>query len=245
VSTDRLWQFRRSPYNEKARWALDRAGAPYHRRTVVPGPHALALLWTFQTKTPVLERESGRIVGSSAVVRAVAPDLVPADPAAEREATRVERVFDADLTPRMRRAVLGALLSDPEAFVETFAGDEDAAGQARYRRAMGVVAKIVRLANGISVASVEDGMRAIEEALALVARASAESGYLVGSSFTIADLTAAASLGAVLEPAHADASYGPRGRAAMAALRSRFEPHDGSRWVHRVYREHRPPPCAL
>jgi glutathione S-transferase len=247
VAAIQLWQFRRSPYNEKARWALDLAGAPYRRRTLLPGPHPLGLLWTLQMQTPVLERDDGGpLVGSGAIVRATAPALVPGDPALEREASRVEQRFDDELTPRMRRAVLAALLADRDAWVETFAGDESAATQARYRGSLGMIGRAVRWANGIrDDASIEDGARAIEEALELVARGAERTGHLVGDALTLADVAAASSLGSVLDPDHPDTRYGPRGRAAIDALRAKWERHEGTAWVHAIYAAHRAPPRAI
>ncbi len=242
----RLHQFRRSPYNEKARFALALAGIAHERITLLPGPHVAALLFRARTtKTPALELESGAfVVGSGAIARGVdagAPrSLFPPDPALRRDAERLERRFDDDLTPRIRRVVLDALLASPDAWIETFAGDEDDAGQTRYRRRLPFVAPAVRLVNGIRGSFAADGARAGDDARALIEERAARTGHLVGDSLTIADVTAAATLTMLLSIDHPDTAYSPAAERALAPIAARAQRHPAAAWARDTYARHRP-----
>ncbi len=62
-----LLQFRHSPYNEKARWALDFKQLPHRRRSLLPGPHmGVVKRLTGRTETPVLRarRRCARRLGA-------------------------------------------------------------------------------------------------------------------------------------------------------------------------------------
>ena len=77
-----LLQFPHSHYNEKVRWTLAYKGLPYHRRDLLPGPHAPTILWlTRQTQTPVM-RFDGEVVAGSARIGPFTPRIVSVLPAA-------------------------------------------------------------------------------------------------------------------------------------------------------------------
>ena len=122
-----LLQFRHSPYNEKARWALDFKQLPHRRRSLLPGPHVgVVKRLTGRTETPVLVHDGGALDGSARILEWLeakypTPALLPADAAQRSEALRIQRWFDDDLTPRMRRTVLDALLQQPAMFARVFA----------------------------------------------------------------------------------------------------------------------------
>ena len=90
-----LLQFRHSPYNEKARWALDLKHVPHVRRSLLPGPHmGVVKPLTGRTGTPVVRHDGGVIDGSARIIewldeRFPQPRLVPDDAAAR---LRVDRV---------------------------------------------------------------------------------------------------------------------------------------------------------
>lgn len=239
----RLWQFRRSPYNEKARWALDLSGVAYERHTVVPGPHAFTLLVrTGNTLTPALERSGRVVVGSHAIVEALATEgestLLPSG---DRERIgELERTLDERFIPRMRRAVLSALLASPEAWHETFAADLEPGPAGRYRTMLGLFEPVIRWKNGMSAAGVADGRRSVREALDLVGGWLGSRRFLAGSALTLADVTAAASVAMVVPIDHPEVSYGPLARAALAPLADSIGGHEVVAWARELYRNERP-----
>ncbi len=241
-----LVQFRHSPYNEKVRWALDLKRVPHRRRSVLPGPHLPAVRrLTGRTTTPVLLHDGEPIDGSARIVewldtRYPSPPLLPADASLRDEALRIERWFDDDITPRLRRAVLDALLQQPSFFARVFAEGAPRWKQRAYAIAVPLAAPVVRKGNGITgAASVDDGLRAADEALDFVAERSRATGYLAGPAFSVADLTAASTLATVVRPAASPMSCPQPVSSAFRVLMDRFAGHAGARWVHAMYAQHR------
>lgn len=240
-----LLQFLRSPYNEKARWALSHHGIVHRRRTLLPGPHVLSLWGTGGTQTPVLLRGERTIAGSAAIVRALdegaARPLVPRDPGLASEASALEARFDDALSPRMRALVLHSLLETPSSWVATFAEEESAASQAIYRLVLTVAGAAIRRKYELSEARAQDGARALREALDLVAERTSATGHLVGASFTVADLTAASSLAMVLGAPHPDMTMPEPRPPRLAALVAEHASHPARAWLDGTYRKHRSP----
>jgi glutathione S-transferase len=242
-----LLQFRHSPYNEKVRWALDFKRVPHRRRSLLPGPHvAIVRRLTGRTTTPVLRRDDGPPLDGSARIlewleqRWPQPPLLPAGAAERAEALRIQQWFDEELTPRIRRAVLDALLRQPRGFAAVFADGRPAVQQLAYAVAVPLAAPLVRKGNGIDgSAAVSDGLRAADEALDFVAQRAAPDGHLVGGRFGLADLVAASTLAVLAQPP-ASPMAGPRPcGAAFATLLQRFEAHPGIAWTRRLYVRHR------
>jgi len=241
-----LLQFRFSPYNEKVRWALDAKRVPHLRRSLLPGPHMAAVRGhTGRTTTPVLLADGVALDGSARIVQWLdthhpEPRLIPADAAEREQALRIERWFDEDLTPRGRRAVLAALLRTPAYFARVFGDGRGALARAGYALAVPLAAPLIRKGNGIAGRqSIDDGLRAFDEGLDFVAQACADTGYLVGGRFTIADLTAAAVLAVVVDPPDSPMTRPQPMAGPMRGLVQRYAGHPGAAWVRSIYALHR------
>jgi glutathione S-transferase len=241
-----LLQFRHSPYNEKVRWALDLKRVPHRRRSLLPGPHlGVVKRLTGRTGTPVLVHDGGAIDGSARIlewldVHAGGPALLPANEALREEALQIQRRFDDDLTPRIRRTVLDALLHHPQYFARVFADGAPRLKQLMYGCIVPLAAPLVRKGNGISgAAAIADGHAAAAEALDLVVARGAATGYLAGESFSIADLTAASTLAVLVRPADSPMSCPQPVAATYQALIERYASHPGAAWVRRIYAQHR------
>ena len=241
-----LLQFRHSPYNEKVRWALDIKHVVHRRRSLLPGPHlAVVRKLTGRTSTPVLLHDGVALDGSARIIdwldaHGGAPALVPADLAQRDEALRIQRRFDEDLTPRIRRIVLDALLQQPGYFARIFADGAPTLKRRAYACIVPLAAPLVRKGNGITGAdAIADGHRAAEEALDFVAMRSTATGYLCGSSFSVADLTAASTLAVLIRPADSPMSCPVPVSRAFGELMQRYARHPGAAWVRRMYALHR------
>ena len=133
-----LWQFRASPYNEKVRWALDLKRVTHRRRSFLPGLHVGAIKSrTGQTATPILQLNGKWLSGSAAIVAALEerfpnPPLFPKDAAMRAAVLEIEKRFDDDFGPRMRRATFGQLLQAPSYLARVFAAGRSALVQAAY-----------------------------------------------------------------------------------------------------------------
>ncbi len=240
-----LLQFRHSPYNEKVRWALDLKRLPHRRRSLLPGPHmGVVKKLTGRTQTPVLRLDDGSvIVGSSLILdwlerQHPEPRLMPDDAAQREQVLALQRRFDEDITPRIRRAVLDALLRRPRYFAAVFGEAETPLKQRLYSLIVPLAAPLVRKGNGIScAAAIADGIAAGFEGLDLVA-ASAP-GYLVGERFGLADITAAATLATLVRPANSPMQSPQPVDDEFARLIAPFRDHPGAAWVRRIYADHR------
>lgn len=241
-----LLQFRHSPYNEKVRWALDLKGVPHRRRSLLPGPHLFTVRkLTGRTHTPLILAEGQAIDGSARILewleaRWPRPVLFPADASGRAEALRIQQWFDEDLTPRIRRAVLDALLRQPAAFAAVFGDGRPAWQRQAYAAAVPLAAALIRQGNGIrGTHSVADGLHAAEQALDFVAQRAGAEGHLVGGCFGLADLCAASTLAVLAQPADSPMAgplpHGPD----FAALLQRYEAHPAIAWTRRMYALHR------
>lgn len=241
-----LLQFRHSPYNEKARWALDLKHVPHLRRSLLPGPHmGVVKPLTGRTGTPVIRHDGGVIDGSARIIEWLdaqfpQPRLVPADDAARDEALRIQRWFDDDLTPRIRCTVLDTLLADPGYFSRVFCDGRSRAVQVGYAMIVPLAAPLVRKGNGITgAAAVEDGHAAARQALDFVAERSAATGYLVGGNLTVADLTAASTIAVLARPADSPMAAPQPVAPAFTALMARYATHPAVAWTLAIYARHR------
>jgi len=241
-----LLQFRHSPYNEKARWALDLKHVPHRRRSLLPEPHmATVRKLTGRTHTPVLLADGQALDGSADILqwletRWPQPALFPAGAADRAEALRIQQWFDDDLTPRIRRSVLDALLRQPTAFADVFGDGRPALQRLAYACAVPLAAPLIRKGNGIDgPARVADGHRAAEQALDFVAQRAGADGYLAGQAFSLADLTAGATLAVLAQPPDSPMAGPQPCGAAFAALLQRFAAHPAIAWTRQLYARHR------
>ncbi len=237
-----LFQFRHSPYNEKVRWALDLKRLEHRRIDLLPGPHmGRVRKLSGQTATPVLTIDGRAVAGSAAILRELdmlqpTPSLATADPAV----TAIVDRFDNDFGPRIRRKVLSLLLEDLGYFGRVFAEGQSLAQRTIYRLALPLAQGMVRKGNGITgPESIEDGERALQETLAFVVERSAATGYLVGSSFSAADLTAASILAMVVNPENSTMSKPMPAPPGYATWMSTTSAHPGAAWVRAMYARHR------
>ena len=242
-----LWHITISHYSEKARWALDYKSIPYRLRAPLPGAHIPVALWLTRGRhytLPVLDLGGERIGDSTAIIAALEerhaePPLYPRAPEQRRRALALEEWFDEQLGPYMRRFVFHELGRDPECFAEI--------GAKAAPRAFRLTGRF-----GAAYASVLTGLRygarnddaaktARAKIIAALDRLEAELGasdYLVGESFSVADLTAAALLYPLVRPPEADVTI-DRMPEPVERLRAQLRESRGYRWVEETFRRHR------
>jgi glutathione S-transferase len=248
-SSPTLWHISVSHYSEKVRWALDHKQVPHVRRAVsIPGLHipASMLLTRGASHTfPVLELE-GRTIGDSTEIIAALEEryperpLYPADPEQRRRALELEDFFDEELGPHIRLLAFHELGKDPERFEAVIA-----------RTTPGPVA---RLGSGaVTYARTYTGLRfgvRDEEAaeiargkiVAALDRLEAELGsaeYLVGDSFSVADLSAAALFFPLVLPDEGPVPTDEPPPAGIESFRAPLQERPGYRWIEETFRKHR------
>lgn len=241
-----LHHFRSSPYNEKIRWALDFKGLACARKAYLPGPHLAQIKkLSGQTATPVLEIDGEVFIGSANILRVLeerfpAPQLFPDDAAVAQDIDEVEKRFDDDFVPRVRRALLNELLKTPQYIARVFVGGERNFVRRCYGLVLPLVGSKIRSGNGIAgAASVEDGNVATQEAFDFIAGRVNAHGYLFTDQFSAGDLAVAALMAPVVL-----FETGPMKRPmpmpkGFEAWMLRWHDHPGANWVREMYAKHR------
>jgi glutathione S-transferase len=242
-----LWQLQISHYVEKVRWALDYKRIPHVRRSLPPGLHAIETkrLTGDISTVPVLTIEGRSIGDSTQIIAAIEqrwpqPPLYPEDAAQRRRALELEDFFDEELGPHIRRAFYHELLPHPDLLVPLFTDGDPRAARALLEHFSALRAGIQQRFQ-ISAEAAKHSRGKVVAAMDRLEREISPSGYLVGDSFTVADLTAAALFYPVARSAEfpyamvADDHLPASWRGFLDSLAER----PGGRWTAEIYRQHR------
>ena len=243
-----LWQLQISHYVEKVRWALDYKRIPHIRRSLPPGLHIQkARELTGDTSTVPVLTVDGHSTGDSTPIIALIeerwpqPPLYPEDETQRRRALELEEFFDEELGPHIRRAFYHELLPRPELVVPLFIQGRRRAPRALLHAGFPVLRVAMRRRFEISAQSAAHSRAKMVAAMDRLEHEISTSGYLVGDSFTVADLTAAALFYAVARP--------PQFPYQMVAINELPESwrefldslaqRPGGQWVTQMYCRHR------
>jgi glutathione S-transferase len=250
-ATPKLWQIDISHYAEKVRWALDYKGIDHTRRSVLPGMHipiALALTRGGAPTVPILQLDGETIGDSTAIIAALEerfpePPLYPADPGLRARALALEDYFDEELGPHARLLPFHELIGEPDLFAE-IAADNVPGPLGNVKPLVGAYARAyTSLRWGAN--SEADAERARQSIVAAFDRLEEEleanggGDYLVGDSFTVADLTAASLFYPVVGPEGGPLPPDQQAPAAFERFRDSLRDRRGYAWVEATFRNHR------
>ena len=242
-----LWQFKYSHYNEKARWALDFKRVPHVRRSLLPGAHIPRVLWmTGQKAVPVLVLDGRAIADSTRIIEALErwrpqPALYPPDPGERTRASELEEFFDEELGPHLRRTWFYEIMPDADFTVNQLTVGRCQSTRRIYRGLYPVVSRVMRADMGINAAGAAAGRAKAEAALDRISAELQPSGYLVGTAFSVADLTAAALLSPIVMPREFPYPFISPLPAPAAKYRASLAQHPAFLWAAEMYRRHRSP----
>ena len=201
-----LWHLKVSNFNEKARWALDYKRVEHKRRAVLAGTHPrVAKKLSGGSTLPILVIDGQAIGDTTEIVaelerRSPDPPLYPADAAQREEALALEDFFDEELGPYIRRLVISYMLEDRDVFIGAFFPDARGAQRLAIRAAFPLLRRRIEAAMGIDERGCDE---AREKIVAAGERVRGAAEYLVGDTFTVADLT----FGALVAPAVAPEQF--------------------------------------
>ncbi len=198
-----------------------------------------------QTATPILKLDGQWISGSAAIcavleVRFPSPPLMPRDDAQRARVLQIEQRLDDDFGPRMRRAIFGQLLPAPGYLGRIFSDGQPALAQWLYGASIPAAAPLIKRSNGITgPQSIADCERAIDEACGFVEQRLNGAPYLVGGSFSLADIAACAFLAMI-----SDFTGSPmeKPKPMPAALQTWIEQRSARpaiTWARNIYARHR------
>jgi glutathione S-transferase len=245
VGTPQLWHFRISHYNEKVRWALDYKGWPHVRHALVPGwHHRTARRLTGQTQLPILELDGRLVHDSTSIIGELErlrpdPPLYPADPAARDRALAIEDYFDREVAPDLRRLFWSCYLPSARACARMSTAGRGRLAHAAFLVTFPLARPLFRRQLGASRAQVAAAKERLAGYFEWLEAELQPSGYLVGDTFTVADLTAAAVMTAIIRPPQFSYPLPEPWPRELVELRARIADRAGFRWVLDMYARHR------
>jgi glutathione S-transferase len=240
-----LWHLKVSHYNEKARWALDHKRVPHLRRAVLAGRQAgVAKKLTGGTTLPVLVIDGEAIGDSTRIIAALerdhpGPPLYPADGAERQRALELEDVFDEELGPHTRLLAMHHMLPDADLFLGAFMPDLRGAARIAVKVSFPALRRRITAYFGIDDTSVALAFDKVREAGERLRAERQPSGYLVGPTFTVADLTLAALLAPLVAPEQFPYPQPQRDDPRFAPVREALTEAGVLDWTRDIYRRHR------
>ncbi|MFO0661716.1 MAG: glutathione S-transferase C-terminal domain-containing protein [Polyangiaceae bacterium] len=237
-----------SHYCEKARWALDRIHATYEETAYPPMLHVVPTRLAGGRSTPVLITPHHTFKDSTDILKfvdRVGPNelrLYPDDAAQRKEVEELEDYFDESLGPASRRWIYFYLLKNRALFIEAICAGATPRDRAIATKMVSLIERGLKLGLKIDEPGAQRSYAKLNEVFDRVDRTLADGRrYLVGDTFTAADLT----LAALAAPAVLPAEYGvplPDVRGlpgeALSAIDG-FRRRPTGEMVLRLYREER------
>ena len=245
MDTPLLWHIPLSHFSEKVRWALDYKGIA-HRRGVL-GPNYLVRVWraTGQGKLPVLWLDGRAIADSTRIIAALEahypePPLYPCDTATRQRALALEDDLDETLGPALRAAIVTPLFrNDPDIALRVLTTGMGDQAYRTLRPLLRIFPSLYRFRHRISESNLERDRSTVAAALDRIEHERQGRAYLVGEAFTVADLTAAALLGALLQPHEIQYPLQVELPLYLKDYRATLFRHPAAQWAAGIYRLHR------
>ena len=242
-----LWQIEISHFNEKVRWALDYKEIPHERRSVFPGTQEIHARRLVGIRTLPVLRVDGWTIGDSTriieVLEELYPDppLYPADPDERKRALEIEEFFDEHCAHELRRVMFNDIFEDERYVLHVIYGGDPPPGWPVMRAARPLFERVLRARYRIDEETTEQARQAVRAAFDRIEAEVGPSGHLVGDSFSVADLTAAAILSPLVAPPEfpyyqASPEHLPE---ALRRFRESLEDRPGFQWVLDTYRRYR------
>ena len=165
-------------------------------QTSTMGPGALPVLWL----------DGRAIINFTRIIAALEeqypePPLYPRDTATRQRALALEDDLDDTLGPALRAAMVTPLFRhDPDIALRVLTTGMGSKAYRRLRPLLRIFPSFYRFRHSISESNLERDRTIVAAALDQIEHERQGRAYLVGEAFTVADLTAAALLGALLQP---------------------------------------------
>ncbi|MGB8330115.1 MAG: glutathione S-transferase family protein [Polyangiales bacterium] len=245
MTTPELFHFPVSHYNEKVRWALDFKRWPHRRTALVAGFHIPRTRWlTGQNRLPVLVLEGRALHDSTAIIAELErlrpePALYPSSASDRARALALEDHFDEQVAPDLRRLFWSTYIDDTHECARLATDGFRPFTQWLWRTSFPAIRPAFRWNMGVGPTQVAAARTRLGQHIDRIEAEIGAAGYLVGDRFTIADLTAAAVMTAILRPPEFPYPLPEPWPAALVELRESIIDRPGCRWVLDIYRRHR------
>jgi glutathione S-transferase len=200
---------------------------------------------TGQTAVPVLVLDGRPIHDSTRIIAALEraypePPLYPRNEPEARRALELEDFFDEELGPSVRAMLVHSqFVHSPDLTAALFTVGMGRSSRRTLRILSPVFRPLYRLRYKINAASAEVARQKTIAALDRIERELQPSGYLVGDGFSVADLTAAALLYPLVQPAEFPYPWPRPVPAWLGEYRASLAGRAAFQWVEEIYRRHR------
>ncbi|XOV86798.1 MAG: glutathione S-transferase family protein [Pseudomonadota bacterium] len=241
-----LHQFQFSHFNEKVRWALAHKGVLHDRKSYLPGPHMPSIRrLSGQTSTPVMEWDGTVIAGSARIIEFLekqvpTPILFPGDAMLRQRAMELVTWLDAEVGPANRTVLFAALINESRYMTSMFSRDKSLPVRLLYRLSFPLARGLIARGNGVNPENVKKCRATTAGALNRIGQLSETTGYLVGDSFSVADLTAASLFAPLANPDHPDMARPTPIPPGVTDVLREYADHPTIQWVNSMYEKHRP-----
>ena len=242
-----LYQFQFSHFCEKARWALDFKGLPYTCKNLLPGPHLkVAKKLAPKTCLPILVHDGTVVQDSSAIITFLDekhPDglLTPRDASLAKEALDWEKYLDEEIGVTLRLWFYFHTLPDRERALRFLLEGAPWYGRPLMAVIYPGVRDAMRKAMNINADAAEKSEKRLLAALDRLDDALRGRRFLVGDSFSRADLTACALLSSYCASGRSDAELEAAYPVQACELRKRHATRPFFGWVIDTCKRHRRP----
>lgn len=244
----KLYQFAISHYCEKIRWALDFKGLSYQATTLLPGQHVKTIrrLTGRESSVPVLDHDGHIIQGSAEILDYLDetfPDqpLTPADADTRELAVAWEKRLDEEAGPAIRCYSYHHFLQRPKIVIPMLAAGTPFYNRILLSLAFSRVDEMMRQWLKINEKTSERSREIMEGLLTELAATYSKQPFLVGDTFTRADLTAAALFAPMFQPAEYPVPWPKASKIPkdIEAWLARWQPQ--LEVLSGIYKDHRKP----
>lgn len=239
-----------SHYCEKARWALERLEITYIAEPHPPLFHRLATSQSGGTSVPVLVTETNMFGDSTEILQyldqltTVSQKIYPSEPKQRHKVEKLENLFNTHLGPSTRLWFYSYLLDKRELILRLFCEGVKPVEQEIFTVVFGSIQQAMRQKMNITADSAVSSLDKIKRIFATVNERLTEGRtYLVGNSFSAADLTFACLAAPTILPTE----YGVRLPqlqelpSEMAATIKELRETPSGKYALRLFREERRP----
>jgi glutathione S-transferase len=194
---------------------------------------------------PILFLDGKPVGDSTAIIAALEqwqpePALYPKDPAQRRRALELEDYLDEVLGPSLRAAVVTPLFrDDPDLALRVLTTGMPRQAYGNLRPLLRIFPAYYRFRHKINARRLDQDRANVAAALERIARELEPGGYLVGDSFSVADLTAASLLAPLLQPAELQYPLAVALPDSVRQYQNEVTQHPAGLWALGLYRRHR------
>jgi glutathione S-transferase len=244
-----LLVFPHSHFCEKARWALDYKGIDFSSQAIMPGLHLKTIRKIApRSSVPVLINDDGSAIqGSSAIIDFLdqhhpQKQLTPHGAENRQACVDIEAAMDEQLGVNLRQILYSTLLDHPAFIRQCFTHTMPWYKKPFYRAIAPTLHKQIYKSYVISAAKVAVAKTEFAVAMDALAEQLKDKRYLLGDSFSRADLSVAAMLSLLTQPLEHPFPWGDNPDPAAKAFCDLYRDHPVTEWVNGLYREYRQNP---